>query len=95
VRTAYQRFAQQHPNWVACLFDYHFLTHRAAPLLDQFARRDTPPSAFDLAKTWDEQFWPAEMTIRTRRIAELMPAAEDFLTWLAEELAQRTLFATE
>jgi hypothetical protein len=92
LRRVYGRFARQHAMWAACLFDEHFLAHGAAPLLAHYIQRASPPTSLDLATAWDEQFGPAEMPVRTRRIAELMPAAADFLNWLEADLRQSSLF---
>jgi hypothetical protein len=95
VRDTFAHFAGQYPTWTACLFDEYFLTHRAAPLLARYIRAEVRPTPFELASAWDEQFGPAAMTIRTQRIADLMPAAEYFLQQLEAELSRYSLFATK
>ena len=49
LRRAYRRFARHYPEWVANLFDAHFLTHSAAPLLARRLQQATLPSPTELA----------------------------------------------
>ncbi len=83
---AYSQFADRYPHWVTCLFDEHFLKHSAAPLLRHYRQYAGPPSPTELAKAWDKQLGPASAAVRERRIAELTPAAADFLECLMAEL---------
>jgi hypothetical protein len=86
LRRAYQRFADQYPEWAASLFDEHFLSQRVAPLMAGYVEQTTLPSPAELAIAWDEQLGPANPTIRQRRIAELTVAAAKFLNWFTAEL---------
>jgi hypothetical protein len=86
LRRAYYRFADQYPEWAASLFDGHFLSQRAAPLVAGYFEQTTLPSPAELAIAWDEQLGLASSAVRERRIAELTVAATDFLNWLTAEL---------
>ena len=95
VRDTFLHFAAEYPTWTACLFDEHFLTHRAAPLLACYIRSDIRPTALELATAWHEQFGPASMTIRSQRVAQFLPAAEYFLQRLEAELSRYSLFTSK
>ncbi len=62
------------------------MRHRAAPLLARFLQQMPPLSPAELATAWEAQIEPASSPIRQQRIAQLTPAAADFLAWLAAEL---------
>src|SRR4030067_78792 len=49
---AYTPFARHHPQWTASLFDQHFLTHTAAPILACCLLRDDSPHPAELAGVW-------------------------------------------
>jgi hypothetical protein len=83
---AQQQFARQYPEWTASLFDEYFLKHNAAPLLVHYLQHAAPSTPLELATTWDEHLGPASATVRQRRIAELTPAAADFLRSLEANL---------
>ncbi|HEX6387256.1 MAG TPA: hypothetical protein VF177_21530 [Anaerolineae bacterium] len=77
VHQAYASFSQKYPQWSNALFDQHFLTNWQSTSF---------PTATKMAAAWDEQLGPATPVIRQRRIAELTPAATDFLNWLEAAL---------
>ena len=87
LRRTYSQFAEAYPQWVACLFDKHFVTYYLAPLLEErYLQQQLLPEAAELAKAWDKELDLASLEVRQRRIAELTPAAGDFIRWLAVEL---------
>lgn len=92
--SSWQRFAAIHPEWAAACFDEHFLTHGAASLLAAYRRPSSAskPQATgaELALAWDKQMGAAAADIRWRRIADLSPLAEQFLSMLGEELGAGT-----
>ena len=79
LKRAYASFAGYYPQWVASLFDDHFLSHGAASLLAGYVRDGSLPQPIELALAWDEQLGPVTPAVRERRIAELTPVAADFL----------------
>ena len=87
LRRTQTRFAEAYPQWVASLFDEHFVNDRLLPLLeDRYLHHQTLPEPVELAKTWDKMLELANLEVRQRRIEELTPAARDFIQWLAAEL---------
>ncbi len=78
LRQAFRIFARKHPEWAASLFDEHFLTHRAAPILARHLASPIPPDAVALAHAWTEQIWVAPDQ-RRAKLDELTPIAADFL----------------
>jgi hypothetical protein len=87
LKRAYASFAGYYPQWVASLFDEHFLRHSVASLLAGYVQTGTLPQPIELVLAWDEQLGPTTPAIRERRLAELAPVAANFLDWLAVELA--------
>ncbi|MDW8373907.1 MAG: AAA family ATPase [Planctomycetota bacterium] len=83
---AYTSFAQQHPEWVAALFDETFLTGPAAPLLATLLTRRGNPAPEDLARRWCDQLGHA---VAPDRLTAATRAAADFLTMLEAELADQ------
>ncbi len=84
---AYRVFAREHPRWAQAQFDERFLHSRLAPLL---AAQTGPKGA--LTPEVVVQLWAGQrpwFNAHTRRAAmqALMPAAEEFLSLLAAELA--------
>lgn len=82
VRAAYQQFAQQHPEWVASLFDESFLNNEAAVL---FAN-NTLPSATRLAIAWCNQFGTGLSAKKAADIERALPPAKTFLALVNQEL---------
>jgi hypothetical protein len=87
VTSAFAAFAGMHPEWAASLFDLHFLTHRAQPILEQYARGDLTDPATALANAWADQL-SHEGEVRAWRVRELIPVASDFLCLFKTELAR-------
>lgn len=77
---AYTRFAQKYPGWNNALFDRHFLAQSATTYLSDWQSANALNPA-TLASAWDKQLGPASPAVRQNRIADLMPAAADFLNW--------------
>src|SRR5713101_1230092 len=73
------KFEQQHPEWVASLFDTDFLKDEATPILAQFLIRDGKPDPSDLAACWADSLNLRQSEQHTARIRELEPIAADFL----------------
>jgi hypothetical protein len=90
--SAYSTFVCRHPQWAAALFDEHFLTHRAIPLLARCVTRDGQPTPGGLAAAWADQMALMEGPRRQWLIAALTPAAADFLRWLEAELRSHPEF---
>lgn len=88
VDRAFGRFAAQHGGWSESLFDRHFLSCYAAGTLAAFAagKISQQYAAEELAVVWDRQFGSRSTERRSRRRAELVPAAGAFLGWVAHEL---------
>lgn len=87
VKNAYARFAPKYPTWAASLFDMHFLTHHAAPILAEYANSGTSEAAHALAGAWVDQLaWYSKA--REQRINEMIPIAAVFLCLLDAELAK-------
>jgi hypothetical protein len=85
VSRVYTTFAQKYPQWEASYFDYHFLTHTAAPLLVQVKQGADSVQGYALAEVWSQQMsWYNEKT-RQKLIVELTPVATDFLLLLEAE----------
>ena len=55
IRRAYRKFVGHHPRWAASLFDKHFLTGSAAPLLASVTQLGRLPDADELAAAWVAQ----------------------------------------
>ena len=85
VLRAYQRFAKQYPTWANSLFDQHFLTTDAAPLLIAIYRRGCWPTAQELSMAWLAQLESPSEEKKIARCAETRPIAEAFLAHLQTE----------
>ncbi|NJK82019.1 MAG: ATP-binding protein [Chloroflexaceae bacterium] len=88
LRNAYTTFAAQHQPYVAALFDEHFLTRTAVPILARCLERDGPPDAVELAALWVIALNVPEAK-RAERAAEVTPPAAAFLVALHTELRAR------
>jgi hypothetical protein len=87
LRRTYSRFAAVYPQWVACLFDKHFVTCYLTPLLEpRYLQQQVLPEAAELAKAWDKELGLVSLEVRQRRVAELTPVAGEFIRWLDGEL---------
>lgn len=86
LRQVYHGFAAQYPDWVAGLFDQHFLLYSAGPVVEQYRQQGTLPTPIELATAWDRQLGPASEAVRQRRMAELTPVAADLLASVASAL---------
>jgi hypothetical protein len=86
VKSAYTRFAQENPAWAESLFDIHFLTQHAAPILTQFAQSGDASAVRALAGEWVDQLQSNE-DLRERRVISMLPVAAEFLCLLETELA--------
>jgi hypothetical protein len=87
VKNAYARFAQVNPTWAASLFDLHFLTTRAKPILAQYAHDGSTGAVSALAGAWVSQLQPHD-DLRQRRTSEVVPVAAQFLCLFESELAK-------
>jgi hypothetical protein len=88
LRRAASGVTKRHPKWADALFDEHFLTRRAAPLLYEGYRRSLPPGPAALAREWAAQFGAHQAAKRQRGADALIPAAADFLARLSVEIAR-------
>jgi hypothetical protein len=87
VKNAYAKFVPKYPAWAESLFDMYFLTHVAAPILEEYARSGTSEAIRALAGAWVDQLaWYSKA--REQRINEVMPIAAAFLCLLEAELMQ-------
>jgi hypothetical protein len=84
---AYHTFARQYPQWVASLFDEHFVLTHVVPLLQDAAKAGDTVTAAQIAGMWARQV-SALPTLRQQRIARMMPAATHFLCMVADEVAE-------
>jgi AAA ATPase domain len=89
--SALATFADQHPDWAASLFDQHFLSGPAAPLLARCLTSSGAPEAEDLAAAWADQLGSDQAT-REEWIAKATPVAAHFLHTLEKELRHREEF---
>lgn len=87
VRQAYAHFARKYPNWVAALFDEHFVNNHLLPLLHTSIERGDKIQAWQVAELWANQIslLPSQ---RQQHRAAIMPAATRFLCLLADALAE-------
>lgn len=85
ISQAYATFSQNYPDWADYLFDEHFLTHQAAPLLARHLQGYPPPQPAELAQVWAGQLFWEEESLKQKHIAALMPAAASFLRLLESE----------
>lgn len=88
VRQAYLRFARSYPNWVASLFDAHFVDVHLLPLLQRAAQTGDKVTPMQVAEAWARQV-SILPSLRQRHIVRVLPAATCFLSMVADELAER------
>lgn len=86
LRQAYGRFSQQYPQWQDGLFDYHFLTHSAAPLWENTIINGVLPTTNELVAVWRTQIGCGQEAIRPEYVVELKTAVADFLAQLKATL---------
>jgi hypothetical protein len=87
VRQAYTIFARQYPNWVAALFDEHFVNTHLLPILQRAADAGDKVTPMQVAELWVRQV-SILPTLRQKHIARVMPAATHFLCMVADTLAE-------
>src|SRR5688572_9634101 len=64
LRRTQTRFAEAYPQWVASLFDEHFVNDRLLPLLeDRYLHHQTLPEPAELAKNWDKMLELARLEV--------------------------------
>jgi hypothetical protein len=80
---AYTAFAHRHPEWVAALFDKHFLEYTAAPMFATYCQSGELPPVHTVARLWANQL---PTIAREQRITAASAAAHDFLILLNTEL---------
>src|SRR5262245_544069 len=83
VARAHRRFAHHHRSYADSLFDMHFLTHAARPLLERYLTAN-PPAPAEFALAWCAQF-PGVAPSQTE-LAEATRVATAFLRHLGAEL---------
>lgn len=83
---SYTAFARRRPRWSASLFDLHFLTHEAAAIFDQSARRDALPQPAHLIQAWLAQLGPGAAAVSQASLDEAAVVAAEFLRLLEVEL---------
>lgn len=81
---AFRTFAAHEPRWADSLFDEHFLSHAAAPLLQRCLQPGGGPSAVELAAAWCAQL--SDTGAEPRGFAEAIAASARFLALLDREL---------
>ncbi len=86
VRQAYSEFARRYPNWVAALFDEHFVNTHLLPLLQSAAETGDKVTARQVADRWVRQI-SLLPSLRQKHSAAILPVATHFLCLLADELA--------
>jgi hypothetical protein len=82
---AYRHFASQFPQWADSLFDEHFISQHAAPLLARYALSPTASAPSDLALTWFAQV-RAPHAAATPDLGEVRLVATAFLQAFEREL---------
>jgi hypothetical protein len=86
VRQAYVTFARTYPNWVASLFDAHFINMHLLPLLHSAAESGDKVTARQIAELWARQV-SLLPSLRQKHTARVVPIATHFLWMVANELA--------
>jgi hypothetical protein len=87
IQTVYTRWAARNRPWANAFFDEHFLLQRAA-LLEQYRLGKLGTEDSVLASQWADQF-RFSAARRQQLVAELTPAAANFLYLLKVELCAR------
>jgi hypothetical protein len=76
---AYRCFAAEYPLWAESLFDAHFLTHAAAPLVARAIEPSNRPTPSEFAAAWLSQCAASGASTRDVNLAEAAWAAAEFL----------------
>jgi hypothetical protein len=87
VRAAYAHFADLYPQWVATLFDEHFVDAHLLPMLLRAATTGSKVTPVEVAEAWARQV-SILPSLRQQHIARVIPVATHFLCMVAEELAE-------
>lgn len=87
VRHAYTHFARTYPNWVAALFDEHFVNVHVLPLLHRAAEAGEKVTPTEIADLWARQV-SLMPSLRQKHMARIMPAAIHFLCMVADALTE-------
>jgi hypothetical protein len=87
VRQAYFNFARRYPQWVAALFDEHFVRIHLLPLLQRAADSGDKVTPGQVATMWARQVSMLPR-LRQQHTARMVPAATHFLCMVADELAE-------
>ena len=87
VRKAYRAFARQHPQWVAALFDEHFVLTHVLPLLQQAAITGDRMTPIQIADLWAKQI-SLLPTSRQQQMARIVPTTIHFLDMVTDALAE-------
>lgn len=87
VRQAYATFADHYPQWVAALFDEHFVNAHLLPMLQRAAGIGDKVTPGEVAEAWARQI-SILPSLRQQHIAAIMPVATHFLCMVAEALAE-------
>lgn len=87
IRRAYVEFARQYPQWVAALFDDHFVMTHLLPMLEAAAASGIPVTAQAVAARWAAQISLLPSS-RQQHSARILPAATRFLCLVADALAE-------
>mgnify|MGYP001481687286 CR=1 FL=1 len=83
---AYEQFLAGPHAWAASsLFDQHFLTSHAAPLLARCLKKDGCPQPSELAEVWAAQFAMLGQT-KSEMVVRVEPVARHFLELLTHEI---------
>jgi len=87
VQQAYTTFARTYPDWVASLFDEHFVNVHLLPLMQKATETSDKVTAAQVAELWSQQvsMLPAR---RHKHNTRILPVAAHFLCMVADELAQ-------
>jgi type VI protein secretion system component VasF len=94
VRQAYVTFAYRYPEWVAVLFDAHFINAHLMPLLLRAAEAGEKITPAQVAELWARQVSMLP-TLRQQHTARMIPAATHFLCMVADELAMNQVVGPE
>ncbi len=90
VRQAYSTFARHYPNWVAALFDEHFVLTHLLPMLQRANDAGDKVTPAQVAELWARQVSMLP-SLRQKHSARMVPAATHFLCLVADELAEATV----
>lgn len=84
---AYRTFARQYPQWVAALFDEHFVLTHLLPLLQKVSSTGEKVTPLQVTQLWARQITVLP-SMRQKHMVKMMPAATAFLYMVADELAE-------